>query len=657
MSYNLKTGNFLDDLERVVRTHHEIANHLSNIAETLNQADIEGEKASGKLGLERESEDINLVSNNLRKGVFRLLVLGDLKRGKSTFINALIGEKILPSDVNPCTALLTVLRYGSLKKVTVYFKDDREPEQLDFERFKQQYTIDPDEAKRLEADKKLAFPNVNYAVVEYPLPLLQQGIEIVDTPGLNDTEARNELSLTYINNCHAILFVFRASQPCTLEERRYLENYLKGRGLSVFFLINAWDKIRKGLIDPDDSEELEEAEEKLRKVFHSNLSAYCQVDGHDIYDERVFELSSLEALRRRVKNPEDLLEGTGFPEFIAALNTFLTKERAVAQLRQAKTLARQTYTRLHEAIERRIPLLDRDVNELKQRISSGIKLLTELLNIEGIKVISQRQHEGIGIIFQIEPIGQESVCPRCGTKSHIDLDKSKLISILPARTQEEISQVMKGWGTEVLESIEEVSIDLWKGYKNLGTELMPKAQVVADRFHVMAQINKELDIQRKREKSLVEDLIKTAKSPEEKAKNEKVLEGLKKSKYVLLKNEEELSEEQKAKLIQVEDASHTLKAMHQLKEEIRQIFSQTKHWLTGLFQLGRWLSEAKKYFPNSQNTIIRWLDEIIAYFDNRTTSGVVEGINNKLKLIKRSAYGFRNFENYRIRCLLNWHRE
>jgi hypothetical protein len=85
---------------------------------------------------------------------------------------------------------------------------------------------------------------------------LEKGIEIVDSPGLNDTEARNQLSLNYINNCHAILFVFRAGQPCTLEERRYLDSYIKGRGLSVFFLINAWDEIRKGLIDPDDPEEL-----------------------------------------------------------------------------------------------------------------------------------------------------------------------------------------------------------------------------------------------------------------------------------------------------------------------------------------------------------------------------------------------------------------
>jgi transposase len=184
---------------------------------------------------------------------------------------------------------------------------------------------------------------------------------------------------------------------------------------------------------------------------------------------------------------------------------------------------------------------------------------------------------------------------------------------------------------------------------------MPNVQVVADRFHVMAQINKELDSQRKREKRKIEDLIKTAKTSEEKTEHEQVLEGLKKSKYVLLKNEKDLSEEQESKLIQVKEVSSSLKRMHELKEEIRKIFEQTNNWLTGLFKLGIWLASAKKYFPNSQNTIIRWLDEIIAYFDNRTTSGVVEGINNKLKLIKRSAYGFRNFENYRIRCLLNWH--
>ncbi len=116
-----------------------------------------------------------------------------------------------------------------------------------------------------------------------------------------------------------------------------------------------------------------------------------------------------------------------------------------------------------------------------------------------------------------------------------------------------------------------------------------------------------------------------------------------------------MNEEQKIKLIQVKEVSPNLKVMHNLKEKIRIIFDETVDWLGGLFKLGIWLSESKEYFPSSRKTITRWIDEIIAYFDKRTTSGVVEGINNKLKLIKRLGYGFRNFDNFRVRCLLNWH--
>ncbi|RCJ33233.1 transposase [Nostoc minutum NIES-26] len=237
----------------------------------------------------------------------------------------------------------------------------------------------------------------------------------------------------------------------------------------------------------------------------------------------------------------------------------------------------------------------------------------------------------------------------------IDLDTSKLITLLSGRTQEVVKKTLIEWGTEVLEQIEEVSIDLWVGYKNVVTELMPNAQVVADRFHVMSQINQELDRQRKQEKRNLEELVKKAQSSSEKAEHEKVLVGLKNSKYVLLKNESDLNEEQITKLIEVKSGSPILKEMHELKEKLRKVFNQTDNWYPGVFKLGMWLAKAKKYFPKSNNTIIRWFDEIIAYFDNGTTSGVVEGINNKLKLIKRSGYGFRNFENFRARCLLSWH--
>jgi GTPase SAR1 family protein len=94
------------------------------------------EDTSGQLGLGPVIADLSTASQNLSSEVFRLLVLGDMKRGKSTFLNALMGENLLPTDVNPCTAVLTILRYGPEKRVTVHFSDERSPETLSFDAFK-----------------------------------------------------------------------------------------------------------------------------------------------------------------------------------------------------------------------------------------------------------------------------------------------------------------------------------------------------------------------------------------------------------------------------------------------------------------------------------------------------------------------------------------
>lgn len=228
----------------------------------------------------------------------------------------------------------------------------------------------------------------------------------------------------------------------------------------------------------------------------------------------------------------------------------------------------------------------------------------------------------------------------------VDLEQSKVIDILSERSQEKIMQVMNYWGVEVLDEIEYVSIDLWKPYKSLVEKLMPNATVVADRFHVMKQINEELDQQRKTTK-------RAAQKEKSKKNKEKILSVLSKSKYALLKNECNLNEKQKEKLEQVKEVCPVLGKMQELKEKFREIFEQEQNGLSGLLKISDWLKEAVTYYPESKKTIVRWLGEIISYFDERITNGVVEGINNKLKLIKRSAYGFRNFDNFRIRVLLS----
>jgi GTPase SAR1 family protein len=394
LSNTVATQSFLNNLDRISQIRRQMAHHFRQIANKFIAA--EAEVSSGSLGMERDLEDVRRTSDNLQQGVFRLLVLGDMKRGKSTVLNALLGENLLPSDVNPCTALLTILKYGPEKTVTVHFHADRPPERIDFAAFKQRYTIDPQEAKRLEQRQQLAFPEVSHAVVEYPLALLEKGVEIVDSPGLNDTEARNELSLGYIHQCHAVLFVLRASQPCTLAERRYLDNYLKERNLTVFFLINAWDQVKESLIDPDDSAELSAAEGRLQQVFRANLADYCQSDGYDRYEERVFPISALQALRRRIKDSDANLDGTGFPEFMGALNLFLTEERTILELRQARGLARQVNKRLQEGVERRGHLLGQGVEELQQRIHSvepEFKALHEIGDQFRMEILQTRERK------------------------------------------------------------------------------------------------------------------------------------------------------------------------------------------------------------------------------------------------------------------------
>ncbi|MCZ8045643.1 MAG: ISL3 family transposase [Microcystis sp. LE19-41.2A] len=258
-------------------------------------------------------------------------------------------------------------------------------------------------------------------------------------------------------------------------------------------------------------------------------------------------------------------------------------------------------------------------------------------------------------LSELKRLGIDEIALVKGQKNYcavlVNLDTGKLIAILEKRTQEELRETLTGWGKEVLEQIEEVSIDLWLPYKNLVKELMPSAEVVADRFHVMKQINQELDEQRKAEKRAVE----AQKNKKQKAEKEAKLEVLKRSKYSLLKNEEDLTEPQKIKLEAIKKKFPNLKKMQELNEELRTIYGTSNNPTEGLLSISEWLAKSSSVFTKSCQTIRNWFGEIISYFERRTTNGVVEGINNKLKLIKRRGYGLRNFRNFWVRSMLSWH--
>lgn len=252
---------------------------------------------------------------------------------------------------------------------------------------------------------------------------------------------------------------------------------------------------------------------------------------------------------------------------------------------------------------------------------------------------------------QLRRLGIDEIALRKGHQEFavvlVDLDRHQLIGMAPSRKHADIKAVLLPWGAEILAQIEEVSIDLSGSYRGLARRVMPNAEIVADRFHLMKLVNEELNRARNAFIRQPTGLPKGITPATAKA-------AMKNSKYALLKPEQSLSVLQQEKLAEVKAVAPQLAQMHEHKEAFRALFDHDNDGqaICGLLD---WMTQARTLYESSVGTLTRWFGEVIQYFEHRTTSGVVEGINNKLKLIKRSGYGFRNFERFRLRCLICWH--
>jgi transposase len=188
--------------------------------------------------------------------------------------------------------------------------------------------------------------------------------------------------------------------------------------------------------------------------------------------------------------------------------------------------------------------------------------------------------------------------------------------------------VIKQQPFEVRAQVEEVSVDMWGGFPKVVEKVFPNAVVVIDRFHGMKAVNEELNKIRRQTGILDRG-----------------------SKFILLRNGQDLTTEEKAKLEQLLQRSKRLEKAYRWKEEFRGIYEQSLTVEEGKRRIQEWLNQARTIYNEAITTIRNHLDGISNYFRNHTTSGAMEGINNRIKLIKRQAYGFVNFNNFRERLL------
>lgn len=219
-----------------------------------------------------------------------VLVMGEFKTGKSTFINTLLGSDVLIADAAPATAVTTMLKYGEHPAVELHYRDGH-TEAWSYEKLGE-ITAEGDETKRKLRE------SLDYVELTYPNDLLKQ-INLVDTPGLNvHNESHIRNTENFQHKADVVLWIFNAARSVTQTELREIKAL--GERLKPFAIVNRIDNI-------DDEEET--VEEVLSNVKHRL--------GNSV--QGIFGLSALQAQKAIQSNNNEQLQESGWAYFLEQL--------------------------------------------------------------------------------------------------------------------------------------------------------------------------------------------------------------------------------------------------------------------------------------------------------------------------------------------------
>jgi transposase len=210
-----------------------------------------------------------------------------------------------------------------------------------------------------------------------------------------------------------------------------------------------------------------------------------------------------------------------------------------------------------------------------------------------------------------------------------------VVAVLPDRLKATIVAWLTALPVSVRAAITTVCTDMWEGYVSAVEEALPDAQIVIDRFHVARHYRDAIDTLRKHEVKRLRNELPQAQH-----------DDLKDILWPLRKREEDLSEEEAQRLKRLFVLSPALKRACSLRDELTRIFDTARSKADGLRRIRFWRQRVERSglecFESFLKLLDSWLDRIANYFINHESSGFVEGLNNKLKVLKRRCYGLRN---------------
>jgi transposase len=225
----------------------------------------------------------------------------------------------------------------------------------------------------------------------------------------------------------------------------------------------------------------------------------------------------------------------------------------------------------------------------------------------------------------------------------IDHTNARVLDVLESREKAVVLAYLRQHQEALLAQLEEVTVDMWAGYVEAVREAFGgKVKVTVDRFHVMKNFQEQLTQARR---GIQRQLPKAE------------LAALKGSRWLWLKNPEDLSPEERAKLEALKQRFPLLRQLADQREDLRAIFEdpQIKDPEEGTKRLSQWMEQARRLgleaLTKFCQTLGNWLEEIANYFLSRSSNGRTEGFNHGLRSILWRAFGMTNFAHFRLRVL------
>ncbi len=317
-----------DDLETVLNSSLELIKDLESCSDTFTE--------------------LEQLKARLESGAFRLAILGQFKRGKSTLLNALLGEDLLPSDILPVTAIPTYISYSARVFARVCFLDKPPlefPEQdgQTLASFLNRFVTEGG-----NPDNQLQVERVE---IGHPADFLSQGVVLIDTPGVGSTFRHNtEVAFRVLAQCDAALFLVSPDPPITENEIDYLRQ-IRQKLPKTFFVLNKIDLFSPSQIKASVDFLVQQLEVVVDVV------------------PKVLSLSALQGLKARQDHDSDLWRQSGMELFRSDLIDFLVRDKQDVLHQSLRLRLIDQLSQLQLQLQLQLKAIMLPEQDLKQKIS------------------------------------------------------------------------------------------------------------------------------------------------------------------------------------------------------------------------------------------------------------------------------------------------